>query len=388
MRILKLASVFLLAFAACFGLQSCGGPSKGGGDGKPGEKFNVKIGANLELGGESAEWGKDSLQGMQMAVDEINADAKNNFKLELVAEDNNSDPAKSQEAVKKLINQEHVNVVLGAVGSNRTKAAISVAKEEQIPMITHASTNVEITKLGGEYVSRICFNDDFQGDVMARFALEYLKIKTVVLVEQKGNTYSEGLIKSFRATFTAKGGQIVGEESYQKDDKDFSTLVAKLKATAPDAVWVPGYFNEVALIIKQARIAGFQKPFLGADGWDGAALYTLGAPEIKGNNFFSNHFDANDDNPKVKEFVTKYEARYKTKPSAMATLGYDAVYCVADAARRAGSNDPVKLMKAINSLKDVETVCGKITMGPDREVIKPAVIQETGEKEHKFVKRQ
>lgn len=384
----------VLAVVALALLSGCGGgktPEVKTGEGKNGtpggQKFELVIGANLELSGAVGSWGKDSKNGMQLAIDELNADAQQPFTTRAIYEDNMSTADKSKDAVKKLILQDKVHVIVGAVASNDTMAAMDVARDERIPMVTHASTNVTITKKGGEYVFRICFHDDFQGEVMARFAADELKAKTVVLVVQKGNAYSEGLIDSFKKVFTEKGGKVLAEEAYQEKDTDFQTLVTKLKSANPDIVWCPGYYNEVPLIIKQARSAGFQKPFLGADGWDDPKLYDLGGADVKGN-YFANHFHTEDTNPKVQEFVKKYQAKFGAKPGAMAALGYDAVLCVADAARRAGKADPKALRDALATLKDVDTVCGKVTMGSDREVNKPAVVLRTGEKDHEFFKRQ
>ena len=347
--------------------------------------IKVLVGANLELSGDVGTWGQMSKRGMEIAAEEINADPKSGVQFKVIYEDNASKADDSKKAVKKLILQDQVNVIIGAVASGDTLATIDIAKDEKIPLITHASTNVTITKLGGEYVSRICFHDDFQGQCMARFGLNELKAKTAVVIVAKGDPYSEGLVASFKKEFTSKGGTIVEEQAYQKGDQDFRTLSAKLKAANPDVVWLPGYFNEVALIIKQARGEGFLKTFLGADGWDSPKLYQLGGATLK-DNYFCNHYSASDPNPMVQAFVKKFEERHKEKPDAMAALAYDALYCVADAARRAGSADPEKLKNAINTIKDIKTLCGTVTMGPDREVIKDAVVLKTGETDHIFYK--
>jgi branched-chain amino acid transport system substrate-binding protein len=277
--------------------------------------------------------------------------------------------------------------VVGSVASNKTIAAMEVANEEHVPLVTHASTNVNITLRGGPYVFRTCFNDDFQGKFMARFALQNLQCKSAVLIVQRGNAYSEGLVESFESAYTEGGGQALATQAYQEGDTDFKTMAIKIKSANPDCVFLPGYFNEVALIIKQVRAEGFEKPFLGTDGWDNPALYTLGGPAVEGN-YFCNHFDSGDTNPKVQEFVKKYEERYHEKPGAMAALGYEVIYCVADAARRAGRADPEALKDALATIKELETVCGRVTMGPDHEAHKPAVLLKTGEKEHVFVTRQ
>ena len=259
-------------FMALVILTGCGGggaPSgtgagTGGGGGGDGAK-EVLIGCNLELSGESAPWGQDSKNGVILALEEVNAKPEQKIKLKAVYEDNKSEPGASKNAMKKLITQDNVLAVIGAVGSNRTIAAADVAMEEKVPLMTHASTNVTITKKG-EFVSRICFHDDFQGAVMAKFARNSLKAENAVIMVSKGNAYSEGLTTSFRKVFTEMGGKILEELAYQKGVQDFKTHVTTLKQLNPAVVWVPGYFNEVGLIIKQAREAGFQAPFLGGDG--------------------------------------------------------------------------------------------------------------------------
>lgn len=385
MRRLVPAGLLLLASV----LSGCGGPSQpagktvvGASAGAAGGAQVALIGANLELSGESAPWGQDTKRGMELACEEVNARPEQKVKLRIIYEDNKSEPGASKNAMKKLIAQDGVLAVIGSVGSNRTIAASDVAMEEKVPLMTQASTNVTITKKG-EYVSRICFHDDFQGPVMAKFARETLKANTAVIMVSRGNAYSEGLSASFRKTFTAAGGKILEELAYQAGTKDFRTHATTLKQLNPDAVWLPGYFNEVGLIVKQAREAGFQAPFLGTDGWDDPELFKLAGPAIKGN-FVCNHFDAGDPDPAVQEFVKKFEALYKTRPGAMSALGYDAVYAMADAVNRARELKPEAIKDAINTIKGVKGVCGTITMGPDREVVKNAVVLETGETAFKY----
>jgi len=383
MRRFMPAGLLLIVMSGCGGPGQPAGKTPGGG--KAGEAGAVKealIGANLELSGESAPWGQDTKKGMELACEEVNARPEQKVKLRIVYEDNKSEPGASKNAMKKLIAQDGVLAVIGSVGSNRTIAASDVAMEEKVPLMTHASTNVTITRKG-EYVSRICFHDDFQGPVMAKFARDSLKANTAVIMVSRGNAYSEGLSASFRRTFTTAGGKILDELAYQAGTKDFKTHATTLKQLNPDVVWLPGYFNEVGLIVKQAREAGFQAPFLGSDGWDDPVLFSLAGPAIKGN-FVCNHFDAGDPDPAVQEFVKKFEGRYRTKPGAMSALGYDAVYAMADAATRASELKPEAIKDAINTIRGVKGVCGTITMGPDREVVKNAVVLETGETAFKF----
>ena len=372
---MKRALLSSLSILALLFLTGCGnGPTPAG---NPGGAPEALIGANLEMSGESAEWGVNSKRGIELARDEINAKPEQKIKLKFVFEDNTSTPGQSRDAMKKLVIQDHVLAVIGSVGSNRTSAAGDVAKEEHVPLMTHASTNVTLTQ-NNEYVSRICYNDDFQGAVMARFTRKSLNLNAVVMLESKGNTYSEGLCRSFKKVFTAEGGNILGTLAYQAASQDFKTLIAQLKELNPQAVWLPGYYGEVALIVKQAREAGFQAPFLGADGWESTKLFTVCGPSIKGN-YISNHFVPESDSPKVKQFVKNYKDRYGVLPDAMAALAYDATYAMADAVNRAKELKPEAIKDAINSIKGVEGVCGTINMGPDREVIKDVVVLTTGE---------
>jgi branched-chain amino acid transport system substrate-binding protein len=365
----------LILVAAVVGLTSCGG---GGGA----EKGVALIGANLEMTGESATWGLQSKNGMELALEEIKAQPDLKTKLQLVVEDNKSNPADSSDAMKRLIDQKRVIAVIGAVGSGRTMPAADVAMEAKVPLMTHAATNVDITKKG-EYISRICFNDDFQGAVMARFALGSLKAKNAVIMVSQGNPYSEGLSNSFRKVFTEGGGKILDTLAYKKGDIDFKNHVTTLRNLNPDVVWLPGYHNEVGLILAQAREAGFQTPFLGGDGWDSPELFKLAGKSVEGN-FVCNHFDPGDPDPVVQEFVKKYEQRYGEKPGAMSALGYDAMKAMADAVNRAKDLKPESIKDAINSIKGLKGVCGTISLTPERETIKNAVVLETLEGRFKY----
>ena len=375
MKRLALLLIPALALAVALAvLNGCGG---GGGNAN-----EALLGANLELSGSEGSWGQDSQKGIELARDEINAKPDQKIKLKFLFEDDKSDPGTSKDVMKKLVTQDGVIAVIGAVGSGRTIPAAKVAAEQKVPLMTHAATNVDIVKIS-DYVSRICFNDDVQGAAMAIFARETLKKDSAVMIVEKGNPYSEGLCASFRRVFTQKGGKIIDELAYQKDAQDFKALITTLKDLNPPIVWVPGYFPQMGPLIKQARDAGFQAPFLGADGWDDPQLFALGGPAIKGN-YFSNHFNPYDTDPKVVDFVNRFKAKFPKDgkpgdaPGAMAALAYDATYAMADAVNRAKTLTPEGMKDAINSIKDLKGVCGTITMAPNREVVKDVLILETG----------
>ncbi len=364
---------FCILPALALALAILAGCGNGGGS----NSSEALIGANLELTGSEGSWGVDSKHGIELARDEINAKPEQKIKLKFLFEDDKSDPGASKDVMKKLVTQDGVLAVIGAVGSGRTIPASIVAKDQKVPLMTHASTNVDIVKIS-DYVSRICFNDDVQGAAMAIFARETLKKDSAVMIVEKGNPYSEGLCASFRRVFTERGGKIMDELAYQKDAQDFKVQISTLKQLNPPIVWVPGYFPQMGPLIRQAREAGFTAPFLGADGWDDPQLFSLGGPAVKGN-YFSNHFNPYDTDPKVQDFVKRFQAKFGTAPGAMAALAYDATYAVADAVNRAKELKPEAIKDAINSIKDLKGICGTITMAPNREVIKDVLILETGE---------
>jgi len=201
---------------------------------------------------------------MELACAEINQRPGQKLKLKLVFEDNKSTPSGAKDAMKTLVNQKGVLAVIGAVASNNTIAASDVAMEEKVPLLTHASTNVTITQKG-QYVSRLCFNDDFQGMVDGRLRAQHLKANTAVLMVCKGSVYSEGLSGLIQKRSSRKRAETISDElAYPERDGGLKTHVTTLKQRNPDVVFLPGYFNEVGLVIRQAREAGFQKIFSAA----------------------------------------------------------------------------------------------------------------------------
>jgi branched-chain amino acid transport system substrate-binding protein len=342
--------------------------------------LKAKVGIFLPMSGGTATFGEETNSGIQMAVQEINAQGK--VKLELVLEDEKSEVTDSANAVKKLINVDKVDIVLGSVASSNTSAAAPIAQTAKVPLLTPASTNPDVTKKG-EYISRICFIDDFQGLAMAKFAIDTLGAKTAALVTDSSSDYSIGLAKAFKDAFVERGGKITVEVSYQQKDQDFSSQLTRVRVKKPDVVFAPGYYTEIGNMIRQAKkmgvknAKGVQTPFLGGDGWSSPKLYELGGDAIVGH-YYSDHFSEEDTDPTVQDFVKRYQKKFKIIPGAMAALGYDSAYVVADAIIRAGgANDREKLMKAINSTKGLKGVTGVISLDQNRNASKPLVILET-----------
>jgi branched-chain amino acid transport system substrate-binding protein len=239
-------------------------------------------------------------------------------------------------------------------------------------MISPASTNPKVTEVG-DYVFRTCFIDPFQGAVMARFAFEDLKARRVAILSDFKQDYSVGLADFFRKKFTELGGEIVADERYTSGDIEFRAQLTTIRAAEPEAVFVPGYYTELGLIAKQARELGLNVPLLGGDGWDSAKTLEIGGDAVEGY-YFSNHYAADSDSPKVQDFVKRFEARYGSRPDAMAALGYDAAGILADAIRRAGTTDGPALRDAIAATKGYDGVTGLITIDAERNARKDAVV--------------
>jgi len=362
---------FVLA-AALGAALACGR----GGDTGPGDAQGagpIRVGHFASLTGDTATFGQSTDRGIRMAVDEINAaGGVLGRSLEVVSEDDRSVTEEARTAVQKLIQRDEVVAVLGEVASSRSLAAAPEAQRAGVPMISPASTNPKVTEVG-DYVFRTCFIDPFQGAVMARFAFEELKARRVAILFDFKQDYSVGLAEFFRKTFLELGGEIVADERYTSGDIEFRAQLTTIRAAKPDAVFVPGYYTELGLIAKQARELGLTVPLLGGDGWDSAKTLEIGGDAVEGY-YFSNHYAADSDSPKVQDFVRRYEARFGSKPDAMAALGYDAAGILADALRRAGTTEGPKLRDAIAATKDYEGVTGRITIDGERNARKDAVV--------------
>ncbi len=351
------------------------------------------MGAVLPMSGDTATFGTETASGMQMAIDEINKEGK--IKIELLLEDDKSGVTDAANAIQKLINIDKVPLVLGSINSSNTNAMAPIAQAAKVPLLSPGSTNVNVTQRG-EYISRICFIDDFQGLAMAKFALENRGAKTAALVVDSSSDYSKGLAKSFKEAFTKLGGKIVVEVEYSQKERDFSSQLTRIKLKKPDVAFVPGYYTEVATMIKQAKtlklIGDPNNPnskmvFLGGDGWSSPKLFSIGGDAIVGQ-YYSDHFSDEDTDPRVQKFVTQYKAKFKVVPGAMAALGYDSVLVAADAFKRAGFKaEPKALMQAINATKAVSGVTGSITLDKNRNPIKPLVILQAQKDRAAFVSR-
>jgi branched-chain amino acid transport system substrate-binding protein len=333
----------------------------------------IKIGEVDPLTGGVSQFGIGCHQGFLLALEQINAEGGIlGQKIELVTEDDQSKPGQSATAVRKLITQDKVVAILGDATSSATLEAAPVAQSDKIPMMTPTATNPRITEVGN-FIFRVCFLDEFQGRMLARFAREKLKAQRIFTLTDVKQDYSVDLLKFFKDEFTKLGGIIVGEQSYSTGDSDFRAQLTPIRVAKPDAVYLPGYYQEVALIVKQARQIGLTMPFIGCDGWANQALLDIGGKAMNGC-FFTNHFSPDDQSPIVKSFVAKYQEKYGTLPDTFSALGYDAAHLMSDAIKRAGSPNSQAVRDALAQTANFQGVTGQISFDANRNASKPGLI--------------
>ena len=357
-------------------MTGCGGSSSSsaaadGGENSTAAGDTIKIGCLAPLTGEVSSYGIAVANAVQMAVDEINAAGGiGGTPIELITLDEKGDTTEAVNAYNSLVDQ-GVVAVIGDVTSKPCLAVAEVAAMDNMPMITATGTAADITQAGPN-VFRTCFMDPFQGEIMATFAADELGCENVAVMFDNGSDYSQGLADSFYTEANVKGMVVTAFESYASGDTDFTTLLNKIIATEPDAIFVPDYYGKVSLILDQARSAGFDGPMLGGDGWDGV-LSTL--PEDKlsvaNNGYFSNHYSAADE--AAAEFLTKYKELYGMDGNSFSALGYDSAYIMADAIERAGSTDAQAIIDAL-AATDIQCVTGHITFDENGDPIKDVAV--------------
>lgn len=331
----------------------------------------IKIGGIAPLSGGVAVYGAECKNGIDLAVEEINAAGGiNGQKIEFICEDDEGDSAKSVNAYKKLVTKDRVKVIIGSLTSGCTMAITNLAQAQKVVQIAPAATAVSITD-AGNYVFRACYTDPFQGKIGGKFAYENLGTKKAAVLYDIGNDYSVGLTDNFTAEYTSMGGSIVSKESYSTGDKDFNAQLTKIKAANPEVIYLPDYYGTVALIAKQLRAQGINVPIVGADGWDGL---TDNAGDEVLNGYYSNHYSEDSSSAAVQTFVKSFKAKYNKAPNSFAALGYDCVYMLRDAMKASGSTDDSAKIRDALEATNGDYVTGHIVFDANRNPVKSAVM--------------
>jgi len=334
---------------------------------------DIPVGLYGAMSGSEASFGQATMQGVKLAAEEINASGGVlGKKIRLVIEDDQGKAEEAASAVTKLITRDNVIAIIGENSSNQSLAAAPICQSNGIPMISPSSTNPNVTKKG-DYIFRVCFTDPYQGKALATFVRQNLNATKAAILRDNKNDYSVGLAEVIRAEFTRLGGTIVAEQSYSGGDNEFRPQLTAIKSAGPEVLFVPGFYTDAGQIALQARDLGITVPLVGGDGWDSPTVISIGGKAVDGC-YFSDHYFVGEERPAVQRFVGEINKRTGKNPDANSALGYDALYILTNAIKAAGSLDRKAIRDQIATTKEYGGVSGVITMGPDRDPIKPVAM--------------
>jgi branched-chain amino acid transport system substrate-binding protein len=325
------------------------------------------------------------LNGILVAVDRINrSGGVEGRKIDLVVTDNRSEADATVRAVSHL-DDEDVVAIVGPLASGNALAAAREVQERCIPVVLPSATLMGVTGTS-EYVSRVCFTNEFQARVMAHFAWDFLRARSFALATEMESRYSKELAHFFVEEVRKLGGEVLWTGEYRGEQKRFDEIVATLTTIPADAVFLPGYYGEVVPFLRQVKEVDLGIPILGGDGWDVPLLVDAPSGCASGN-YFVAHFAAAERRDVVTEFVDLYEDKHDQPPHSLAALGYDAVWLVTDALSRAPETEREDVKNAINSTRGFRGLTGTLSLNADRDGIKSAVIMKVAEEGLHFIDR-
>jgi branched-chain amino acid transport system substrate-binding protein len=333
-----------------------------------------RVGAYLSLSGAETEFGQQTREGIELAVDEANkAGGVKGKPVKVLYEDDKSNPQEATNKVLQLIDRDKVVAILGEVASSRSRAGGIVANKKGVAMISPSSTNPDVTKVG-PFVFRVCFTDDVQGQMGAEFIVKTLKKKKVALFYASDDLYSSGLASEFKAEAKKLGADIVMDKSFLKTETNFTTYIKELKSSGAEIAYAPIYYTAMVPIARQAKAEGIKGDFfVGGDGWDADSLLNDAGDEMEGA-YFTNHYAPDVPWPNAQKFIGKYKERYGHAPTGMAATGYDAAGVLLDSLGRAKSADPKAIRDAIAEAKGFQGATGTISIDANRNADKPLVV--------------
>ena len=330
------------------------------GGGNNGDSNTAKIGLHFELTGGVAEYGNAELRGAELAIKLANQNSDNKFTYEGKKYDNKSDATEAVTLAAKLVSDGVVGVV-GPATSGASTATYQISNDAKVIVVSPSATanNQTLDAKGNvyDYIYRICFEDSYQGAAMAQFAVDNLNAKTAAVYGSVSSDYAKGLNDAFTAQFTKLGGTIVANESYQDGDTDFSAVLTSLASKDFDVLYIPGYYNEAGLIIKEAKKLGIDCPIVGGDGFDSTAYTSVGA---------SNELQA---------FIDAYKAEYGSEPSQFEALGFDSTNLLIQAIEKAGTTDADAVNATVNGI-NFTGVTGSFTFDETHTPIKSVLVVE------------
>lgn len=374
---MKMKQVWALAAAAALLVMPLSGCSADPAEDGSGSAETVKIGVMGPKTGSLSQYGQAVLNAVEIAKKEINdkGGILGGRMIETIVEDEKGDVTEAINVYNKLVGSDNVVAILGDVTSAPSKAVAQKAAVDKIPMITASGTDADITK-AGENVFRTCFIDPYQGQLMASYAAKKLNAKTAAILYDSGDSYSTGIADAFEAAAKELGMTVTNKLGYASKSTDFNAQLTQLKSSNPDVVLLPVYYNDVMLILKQAKQQGLTCKFLGADGWDGVEPLLEKDPSLNDmvkNAYFCSQYSAVSDDQDLQNFLKTYKDTYGVDANMFAVLGYDTMHILAQAIDKAGSTDSDKIVAALKET-NYTGLTGTTVFDEERNPVREAII--------------
>lgn len=347
-------------------------------------KETVTLGVVGPLTGNAAASGQVQANAVEMAVEEINAaggvDGK--YMIKLVKEDDEGVPAKSVTVTQKLVNQDNIDVLIGALNSSCTLADMEITAANKIPQITPCSSAQSIVEQGNEFIFRTTATDTTHIKTLLQYFRDKIKGQKVAVLYESSD-FGTGAFSKIQELASEYGAEVAASEMYNSGEKDFSVHLTKIKQANPDAIIIWGYYTEAALISKQVKQNGIEVPLIGT-GYNSPKLVELGGDAVNGLIFTTAFTEANPDE-KVQAFDKKYKEIYKQSYDQNAPQAYDSVYLWADAVKRAGTVDGQAVRDALLATKDFEGVAGIYNFSPNGEMVKTLMVVQIQDGKHTII---
>jgi len=324
----------------------------------------IKIGCVAPLTGDQAQLGIDTCRGVKLAVDQANQKGEifPGYHLEVLSLDDQHNPAQAVNVAKRFVADLDTLGVIGHFNSSCSKPASAIYHQARMVQITATSTNPELSRQGFDTFFRVAATDDVQGPRGAHYALRHLKANRIFIIDDK-TTYGKGLADEFEKEARAQGMEILGHEGITQGDKDFSSLLTKIKPLNPDLIYFGGIFPEGALLLRQARGLNISATFMGGDGLANPLLVELATSPIAEGTYATMVGGDMHAVPTAAPFIRDYEAQYGPI-GQWSAYGYDAANILIQAVRRAGTKDRQTVLRALRESRPFQGVTGEVVFDP------------------------
>jgi len=342
-------------------------------------KENIKVVAVMSLSGEAKASGQSSKNSLELLSKEFSKKG-----IEITYLDDESNKEKAESSLKALIAKEKIKAIILCNQGTSAEVVAKIATENQIVVINATATDVTVSNIGKDFLYSLCYSNEFEGNALAQFTYEKLKLSKVAILYNEEELYSKNLADFYKGSFEKSGGQVTVISGYKNNISDYSEVLQKIKNIKPDVLFIPDYYYKVYNIGRQARNIGINTILLGGDGWDNSELLTK--EEFQGSYFLS-QFIASDSIPGTIEFKKQYEDKFKVLPDARAALTYDAgTLILAIFENYSNSDNLLKLNETLEKIT-MDGVSGNISFSQDKRAKKSSYIVEIKNKSLEIISK-